>query len=102
MKHPSHEGLQDIYKYPVEGPATHRHYKGGLYRFLYYGYSEASVATVVVYQSLQDGAVWTRPREDFEAVVDKKTKLLRFTPIGENNVEKEEPPTQEPKNSTDS
>lgn len=85
MKHPNHEGLQDLYSYPVNGPATHRHYKGGLYRFLYYGYSEASIAPVVVYQSVETGAVWIRPREDFEAMLDKKTKLLRFTPIEVNH-----------------
>lgn len=44
--------------------ATHRHYKGGLYRLLFEGQIEADLSRVVVYQGI-DGRVWVRPREEF-------------------------------------
>lgn len=80
-KHPDWSGQQGPVRHSTAGfHPTHRHYKGGLYMKLYDAYREASVAPLVVYMG-EDGVVWTRPREDFEAVVDKKSKLLRFTPL---------------------
>lgn len=47
-----------------------RHFKGGLYRVLCVAWVEATLESVVVYQSVMHGTIWTRPVEQF---------LKRFT-----------------------
>ena len=44
---------------------THRHRKGGLYRFISRGILETDRSTVVIYDDAQ-GTVWVRPTSEFE------------------------------------
>ncbi len=53
--------------------ATHRHKKGGAYRYLYEGFLESDRSAIVVYDD-PDGNVWVRSTHEF---FDG-----RFTPIG--------------------
>ena len=72
-----------IEKFPI-----YRHFKGGFYTILTLATVEKTGDTVVVYKSLQDGQVWTRPTEDFHGEVpegrDNPTgQKHRFEPIPE-------------------
>lgn len=58
-----------------------RHYKGGEYEVIANALEEATLAHVVVYRSPK-GTVWTRPIDDWNAVVEAEGKTMRrFTPI---------------------
>lgn len=63
-------------------PGVYEHYKGGLYRVLYYGRHTERDEEVVVYQSISDGQIWVRPLEMFTGRVTalgvsyKRFKLL--------------------------
>ena len=57
---------------PPPGPSiradwvpTHRHRKGGLYRFISHGILETDRSPVVIYDDAQ-GTVWVRPTSEFE------------------------------------
>lgn len=72
---------------PLPAPSawrpTHRHYKGGLYEVLFDGMIEADLSPAVVYRG-EDGAVWVRPKSDFDAIVsfdDQDAPVYRFRPI---------------------
>ena len=61
------------------GPGVYRHYKGGLYRFLFTATEEATKKLVVVYLSLESGRIWTRPAESWvETVTVEGKKVRRF------------------------
>lgn len=49
---------------PQEGEAW-RHYKGGLYQIIGIGQQEADDSPVVVYKSLKDSKIYTRPVNEF-------------------------------------
>ena len=58
-----------------------RHYKGGEYEVLANALEEATLAHVVIYRSPK-GTVWTRPIDDWNAVLKTDGTLVRrFTPI---------------------
>lgn len=44
---------------------THQHRKGGMYRVIARGYQESDQTPVVVYEG-RNGAVWTRPADEFD------------------------------------
>ena len=52
---------------------THRHYKGGLYRFLFTAYQEHDMTPLAVYEA-RSGDKFTRPLDEFNDG--------RFTPLG--------------------
>ncbi len=61
----------------------YRHYKGGIYELVCEAHLEADPDIfMMVYQSLADGVIWTRPREDFQAQVAWGGSMVpRFAPI---------------------
>jgi len=67
------------------GPAPgskFRHYKGGEYEVLANALEEATLSHLVVYRSPK-GTVWTRPIDDWNAMVEVDSKTMRrFTPKG--------------------
>lgn len=54
---------------PQEGEAW-RHYKGGLYHIIGIGQQEADNSLVVVYKSLKDSKIYTRPVSEFMEAVE--------------------------------
>lgn len=65
---------------PVPG-ARFRHYKGGEYVVVANALEEATLHHLVVYRTPK-GTVWTRPIDDWNAIVEVDgTMLRRFTPI---------------------
>jgi hypothetical protein len=67
-------------EHPAVPPgATHRHYKGGFYRFVTDARHSETEEPMAVYQSLQDGSYWVRPLAMFnETLADGRR---RFQPI---------------------
>lgn len=68
----------------TEGPQPYeiyRHYKTrGLYAIDARAIEEATLTPVVIYRSLQDKVVWSRPLADFVAMVDTSEGIVpRFT-----------------------
>lgn len=61
--------------------ATHRHYKGGLYRKLSEGKHSETGEEVVVYEHLypHERGIWVRPTEMFNGHLEDGTR--RFTPL---------------------
>lgn len=64
------------------GLATHRHYKGGLYRFLSAARHSETGENMVVYEHLWPHArgLWVRPAELFYGVL--ADGRARFQPLG--------------------
>ncbi|NEX93167.1 DUF1653 domain-containing protein [Caulobacter sp. 17J65-9] len=64
------------------GLASHRHYKGGLYRFLFEARHSETEETMVVYEHLwpHARAPWVRPAELFYGRLPDGR--LRFQPLG--------------------
>lgn len=59
--------------------ATHRHYKGGVYRRLFEALHSETEERLTVYQSA-DGRYWVRPTAMFEEVLADGRR--RFAPLG--------------------
>ncbi len=61
--------------------ATHRHYKGGLYRVIGSAKHSETLEPMTVYEHLWPHAqgLWVRPEEMFHGTLDDGT--LRFTPL---------------------
>lgn len=60
---------------------THEHYKGGLYRELMRGRREGSAEPMVAYQA-ENGDVWFRPVDEFDAEIDPGGGWMRrYEPI---------------------
>lgn len=58
-----------------------RHYKGGEYEVVANALEEATLNHLVVYRAPK-GTVWTRPIDDWNAMVDVDSKpVQRFTPL---------------------
>lgn len=57
------------------------HYKGGLYRILHEALHTDDETELVIYESLQDGRRWARPKAEFfgEVTTDKGV-VPRFSP----------------------
>ncbi len=49
---------------PASWEPTHRHKKGGLYRYLYKGILESDHSAIVVYDD-REGQVWVRAAKEF-------------------------------------
>lgn len=70
--------------------SIYRHFKGGYYIVHSVATSEATGEAIVVYQSLQDGNVWTRPLSEFIEPVPKGKEnptgqVLRFERVSNFN-----------------
>lgn len=61
----------------------YRHYKGGLYELVCEARLEADPAvTMMVYRSLADGQIWTRPKQAFfEQVAHQGQSVPRFVAV---------------------
>ena len=61
--------------------ATHRHYKGGLYRVVGVAKHSESLEPLIVYEHLWPNppGLWVRPQEMFEGRIEDGR--LRFTPL---------------------
>ena len=57
---------------------TYRHYKGNVYKISALAKHSETCEEMVVYQSVEKGDVWTRPRTMWNEVVDNNG-TLRFT-----------------------
>lgn len=47
-----------------------QHFKGGFYRILHFATDAETNEPVVVYISLKDGQIWTRPETEFHDAVE--------------------------------
>jgi hypothetical protein len=61
--------------------ATHRHYKGGLYRVVGVAKHSESLEPMTLYEHLWPNppALWVRPKDKFEGRIEDGR--LRFTPL---------------------
>jgi hypothetical protein len=60
----------------------YRHYKGNIYKFLYRATHTETLEDLVVYQSVETGAVWVRPAKMFfEYLETEQYTGFRFTPL---------------------
>ena len=61
--------------------ATHRHYKGGLYRVVGVAKHSETLEPMIVYEHLWPNppGLWVRPKEMFEGHIENGR--LRFTPL---------------------
>ncbi|MEK9157337.1 MAG: DUF1653 domain-containing protein [Patescibacteria group bacterium] len=58
----------------------YRHYKGGLYRVLSEALHTDDESEMIIYESLQDGRRWARPKAEFFGNVDTSDGMVsRFT-----------------------
>ena len=57
---------------------TYKHYKGNVYRIIALGKHSETCEDMIVYQSVEKGDVWIRPRKMWNETVDNN-KTLRFT-----------------------
>lgn len=57
---------------------TYKHYKGNVYRIIALGKHSETCEDMIVYQSVEKGDVWIRPRKMWNEKVDEKG-TLRFT-----------------------
>jgi len=53
----------------------YRHYKGGEYKILDFGFSTENEVPVVIYQSLKDQKIWVRSQAEFIGEVEVKGKI---------------------------
>lgn len=66
----------------------YQHYKGGLYRLLHEATEEATMQPVIVYQAVDGGRIWTRPKADFFGTVHNEKlggtaeRIPRFRFVG--------------------
>ena len=60
----------------------YKHFKGGMYKFLYRATHSETLEDLVVYQSVENGKVYVRPASMFFEYIDSEAyKGFRFTPI---------------------
>ena len=57
---------------------TYRHYKGNLYKIIYLAKHSETCEEMIVYQSIETGDVWVRPKAMWNEWVEKANSL-RFT-----------------------
>ena len=65
--------------YNLQINKTYRHYKGNMYKVIGLAKHSETLEDMVVYQSLETGAIWVRPAYMWSETVDDKG-TLRFTP----------------------
>lgn len=68
----------------------YKHYKGNEYKVIAIAKNSETKANEVIYESLKDGQVWSRPEEEFKGEVeDKDGKMIsRFTFINQEESDK--------------
>lgn len=61
----------------------YRHYKGNCYEVIGLAHVEATLEPVVVYRSMTDGTLWTRPAAEFFGIVTATDGVVsqRFAPL---------------------
>lgn len=57
---------------------TYRHYKGNVYKIIAFAKHSETCEDMIVYQSVEKGDVWVRPRKMWNETVDANG-TLRFT-----------------------
>ena len=57
---------------------TYKHYKGNLYKIIAFAKHSETVEDMIVYQSVETGDTWVRPKSMWNEIVDEKG-TLRFT-----------------------
>ena len=57
---------------------TYKHYKGNIYKIIAIAKHSETCEDMIVYQSVEKGDIWTRPKEMWNDVV-KSDGTLRFT-----------------------
>ena len=57
---------------------TYKHYKGNLYKVIALAKHSETCEDMVIYQSVEKGDVWARPKSMWNNVIDDKG-TLRFT-----------------------
>ena len=62
----------------IEVGKIYRHYKGNIYKVIALAKHSETVEDMVVYQNVEKGDIWTRPKFMWNEVVDNKN-TLRFT-----------------------
>lgn len=63
----------------VPTPGDYTHYKGGKYTVIGVALNEADLTKVVIYKSLEDGQLWSRPVTSFmESVLNEGHMVRRF------------------------
>ena len=60
---------------------VYRHYKGNIYKIIALARHSETGGDMVVYQSVKNGDIWTRPKSMWNEKIDNNT--LRFT-LAEN------------------
>ena len=66
---------------------AYRHFKGNIYRVKLFALDSNTEEPVVVYESLKDGRLWTRPHAEFFGTVERGGLVhQRFTPVSEQEV----------------
>ena len=64
----------------IEIGKTYRHYKGNIYKILYFAKHSETMEDMIIYQSTETKDIWTRPYKMWNEVVDDNN-TLRFTLI---------------------
>ena len=57
---------------------NYKHYKGNLYKIVALAKHSETLEDMIVYQAVETGATWVRPKSMWNEVVDEKG-TLRFT-----------------------
>ena len=57
---------------------TYRHYKGNLYKIIAIAKHSETLEEMVVYQSVENEQIWTRPKSMWNEIVDNNN-TMRFT-----------------------
>ena len=59
----------------------YRHYKGGIYEYLYEATLESDLSLMVVYRAA-NGTIWIRPKEVFHEIIEVDgERVARFAPV---------------------
>ena len=61
---------------------TYKHYKGNLYRITSFAKNSETCEDMIVYQSVETGACWVRPKSMWNEIIDENG-TLRFTLIND-------------------
>ena len=57
---------------------TYKHYKGNIYKIINFAKHSETTEDMIVYQSIEKGDIWVRPKSMWNEVIDEKG-TLRFT-----------------------
>lgn len=56
----------------------YRHYKGNIYKIIAFAKHSETIEDMIVYQSIENGDIWVRPKYMWNEIIDNKG-TLRFT-----------------------